>query len=92
MAIRFMLGTTKPGEEDPATRILKTPLEEGTLKTLFTTLSKRHPDLAPVLEDATNQDDLEIYVNDHKLQSEEGERYRLRDGDTVALLLKQPDF
>jgi molybdopterin converting factor small subunit len=60
-----------------------TPLDD-----LLQTLSKRHPDLAPILEDATHQEDLEILVNDRPMDAAAADHYKIRDGDSVTLLLK----
>lgn len=63
---------------------------DGPLTRLFDTLSKRHPELAPILEDATHQSDLEIFVNNTRIAAEQAEALVLRDGDHVRLMVKYP--
>ena len=65
-------------------------LPEASLETLFQSLSKSHPELAPLLEDAPAQADLEIRVNDAPILSRAGDSIRLHDGDRVSLLIHEP--
>lgn len=64
-------------------------LPRGTLEDLFDHLARRHPDLAPLLEDAVHQKDLEIAINNRRLH-EGAEETPLRDGDVVSLFVKPP--
>lgn len=89
MAIRITLVPTREtGSLEPKTMNASVRERESTLEALFDTLAKRHPDLAPLLEDATHADDLEIFVNNRPVPHDTADGYRLRDGDSVSLLLK----
>lgn len=89
MSVKVTLGDRRTAGHSPSLKRFTEPATPGTpLDDLFQTLSKRHPDLAPILEDATNQEDLEILVNDRPIDPGKAEAYRIRDGDTVSLFLK----
>lgn len=70
--------------------ILEMATRDSTLERLFESLSKSHPELAPILEDATDQPDVEIRVNDAPIHEQAADTVRLRDGDTVSLLIHEP--
>jgi molybdopterin converting factor small subunit len=70
--------------------IMEMAARDTTLERLFESLSKSHPELAPILEDATDQPDLEIRVNDAPVLEHHADAVRLRDGDTVSLLIHEP--
>lgn len=92
MDVRFTLDwRARAKEKTTGSRRLDEGLEVSTLASLFDTLSKKHPDLAPLLEDATHQSDLEIFVNDHPVRPESADALRLRDGDVVNLKVKGPN-
>lgn len=91
MTVRITVGNLPdPTRPNPSKRTVRAPLHEGTLESLFRTLAKRHPDLAPLLEDATHQEDLEIFVNDLRVDPAQGASYALHDGDSVSLFVKRP--
>ena len=89
MAVRFTLGNrVQKTRRDETTRQIDVSVDEAKLDALFTTLSKRHPDLAPILEDCTHQSDVEILVNNRPVSSPDAANMRVHDGDTVSLIVK----
>jgi len=89
MSVKVTVGDRRIAGASSGAKRFTEPAREGTaLEDLFQTLSKHHPDLAPLLENATHQEDLEIVVNDRPLDTATAERYRIQDGDSVALFLK----
>lgn len=61
---------------------------DGSLDGLFLTIAKHYPELAPLVEDATKQDDLDIFVNNRPVADAAAQGLRLRDGDSVRLFFK----
>jgi hypothetical protein len=88
MAIEVTLGTRRERPHGLDNRWLEPAEREESLQELFIQLSKHHPDLAPVLEDAAHVQDLEIYVNEHLVPPHQADHLRVRDGDSVRLFLK----
>lgn len=88
MSIEVTVGRNRVTNRPGSNRVIETGLEEISLRSLFHTVAKHHPELAPLLEDATQADDLDIFVNDKPVSPDAAEQARLHDGDSVALILK----
>lgn len=91
MDVHFSIKANRvPTGLDGTTSFVEEDVNADSLDRLFHTLSKRHPELAPLLEDATHQDDLEIFVNEQPVRKAHESGVNIHDGDSVSLLIKTP--
>lgn len=90
MDVRVKMNPLPSAAVPPKQEIL-TGLPDGSLKNLLETLSIRHPELAPIIDDANTARAMKIYVNNSEVPSARLPEYFLRDGDTVSLFLKKKD-
>ena len=88
MDVRVKVNPLAQARKTPERQEILTGLPQSSLRNLLDILSTRHPDLAPVFQEAKDTRDLRIYVNNDEVPSSDTTRYILRDGDTVSVFVK----